>query len=148
MSRMAARRGGSGTAEQRYWAARVRSPAFKRALVGMIEDELRALANARVGDVLERKVGERIIRRWNRGAVDRAAITELALDVNRRLTRRLARRRDSLLELLDPALVSFYRRVDPLFGGLGVRVLEPQIKSFIGYFMPMVQGRVAAFAAA
>ena len=188
---MAARRGGSGTAEQRYWAARVRSPAFKRALVGMIEDELRALANARVGDVLERKVGERIIRRWNRGAVDRAAITELALDVNRRLTRRLARRRDSLLELLDPALVaqldgvfeqfvrltpraeefiallmgqefmrglftdliysalvSFYRRVDPLFGGLGVRVLEPQIKSFIGYFMPMVQGRVAAFVAA
>ena len=188
---MAGRRGGSYTAEQRYWAARVRSPAFKRALIGMLEGELRALANARIGDVLEREAGPRLIRRWRSSAVDRAAIAELALDVNRRLTRRLARRRDSLLELLDPALVaeldavfeqfarltprgeefiallmgqefmrglftdliysalvSFYRRVDPLFGGLGVRVLEPQIKSFINYFMPIVQARAAAFATA
>lgn len=188
---MAGQRVHKGAAEERDWATRVRSADFKRALTELLRDELRALAGARIGDVFEHEWGRRFIRQWDARAVDRAAIAELALDIDRRINRRLARRTNSLLDLLDPtlvadfeavleqtarltpraeafitrlmgqdfmrglftdliytALVSFYQRVDPLFGGLGVRVLEPQIKSFIGYFMPMVQERATAFAIA
>jgi hypothetical protein len=188
---MAGRHVHIGTVEERYWATRVQSAAFKRALTELLRDELLALAGARIGNVFEHERGRRFIRQWDARVVDREAIAELALGVNRRLTRRLARRKDSLLDLLDPALVadfeavleqtarltprtealitrlmgqdfmrglftdliyaalvSFYQRVDPLFGGLGVRALETQIKSFIGYFMPMVQKRATAFAIA
>jgi hypothetical protein len=187
---MAGRRAQKGTEEERYWATRLQSADFKRGLTNVLRHELQALADARIDDVLKREPGRRLIQ-WGARAVDRAAVADLALAVDQRLNRRLARRTDSLLELLDPALVadfeavlektagltpraeafitqlmqqdfvrglftdliyaallSFYRRVDPLFGGLGVRILESQIKSFIGYFMPMVQDRATAFAIA
>jgi len=174
-----------------YWAARVRSPAFKRALAALMRDELRTLAAEPVGNLLTRERGRRLIREWDARLVDRTAMVDVALDGNRRLTRRLGKRTQSLLDLLDPALVadldavvargtgltaraktfiagmmeqdfmrglftdliysalvSFYQRVDPLFGGLAVRALEGQIKAFIRFFMPMVEARATAFAIA
>jgi hypothetical protein len=49
-------------------------------------------------------------------------------------------------DLIFTALVSFQRKANPLFGGLAVRALEEQIKSFIGLFMPMLQAQAIAFA--
>ena len=188
---MAARRGTGTGAGGDYWAARVRSPAFKRALVAVVRDQLRALAAEPIGALLDRERVRQLMREWDARVVERAAMVEVVLESGRRLGRRLTKRSQSLFDLLDPALldeldaviadqmrltpraeafiarlmgqefmrgmftdliysalVSFYRRVDPIFGDLAVRALEGQIKSFIRLFMPMVQKRATAFAIA
>lgn len=182
---MAGRRGGDA---QSYWASRLASPDFARDLGELLRGELQALAELRIGDLIDREQGRRIIRHVEARLVDRVALADVAVAIGKRLGRRTERRRDSLLDLLDAdvvsdlegildeatrltpraerfvsalmgqdfmhglftdliysALISFYRRADPLFGGLGMRMLEPQIKSFIRSFMPMVQERATAF---
>ena len=48
-------------------------------------------------------------------------------------------------DIIFSAIVSFYQRVNPLFGAMTVRVLEEQIKGFIRLFMPMLQRQATAF---
>lgn len=48
-------------------------------------------------------------------------------------------------DIIFSAIVSFYQRVNPLFGAVTVRVLEEQIKGFIRFFMPMLQQQATAF---
>ncbi|HVO22757.1 MAG TPA: hypothetical protein VMW56_03935 [Candidatus Margulisiibacteriota bacterium] len=48
-------------------------------------------------------------------------------------------------DIIFSAIVSFYRRVNPLFGAITMRVLEEQIKGFIRFFMPMLQRQAIAF---
>ncbi len=175
----------------RYWKTRIRSAAFKRTLVDRVRDELRSISAERIEDVLDSELVRRVIREFDTRVIDRETVADLVIQGNRRMTRRLERRTESLLDLLDPelvaglealveqqarlapreeefiaqvmrqefmgglftdliysALVSFYRRVDPLFGGLAVRALEAQIKAFIRFFMPMVEKRATAFAIA
>ena len=48
-------------------------------------------------------------------------------------------------DIIFSAIVSFYQRVNPLFGAVTVRVLEEQIKGFIRFFMPMLQRQATAF---
>lgn len=48
-------------------------------------------------------------------------------------------------DIIFSAIVSFYQRVNPLFGALTMRVLEEQIKGFIRFFMPMLQQQATAF---
>lgn len=48
-------------------------------------------------------------------------------------------------DVIFSAIVSFYRRVNPLFGAVTMRVLEEQIKGFIHFFMPMLQRQAIAF---
>jgi hypothetical protein len=48
-------------------------------------------------------------------------------------------------DVIFAAIVSFYQRVNPLFGALTTRVLEEQIKGFIGLFMPTLLQRATAF---
>ena len=48
-------------------------------------------------------------------------------------------------DVIFSAIVSFYQRVNPLFGAVTVRVLEEQIKGFIRFFMPMLQQQAIAF---
>jgi hypothetical protein len=50
------------------------------------------------------------------------------------------------VEIIHTSIVSFNKRVNPLFGGLTSSMLEGQIKSFIRMFMPMVQEQAVAFA--
>ncbi len=48
-------------------------------------------------------------------------------------------------ELIHSAIVSFNKRVNPLFGGLASAVLEDQIRAFIELGMPMLQEQAVAF---
>ncbi len=49
-------------------------------------------------------------------------------------------------EIIFTSIVSFYTKVNPLFGGFAMRAMEDQIKGFIRLFMPMIQTQAAAFA--
>lgn len=53
--------------------------------------------------------------------------------------------RDVLTDVIHASIVSFNERINPLFGGMAMMVLERQIKSFIGLFLPMVLERATAF---
>jgi hypothetical protein len=48
-------------------------------------------------------------------------------------------------DIIFSAIVSFYQRVNPLFGAITMRVLEEQIKGFIRFFMPALQRQAIAF---
>jgi hypothetical protein len=48
-------------------------------------------------------------------------------------------------DIIFTAIVSFNQKVNPLFGGLTMRVLEDQIKGFIRMFMPMLLEQATAF---
>jgi hypothetical protein len=50
------------------------------------------------------------------------------------------------VEIIHTSIVSFNKRVNPLFGGLTSSMLEGQIRSFIRMFMPMIQEQAVAFA--
>lgn len=54
--------------------------------------------------------------------------------------------RRMLTDLIFTAIEGFNRRVNPLFGAMTTRMLEDQIKSFIGLFMPTLQRQAIAFA--
>lgn len=50
-----------------------------------------------------------------------------------------------MTDLVYTAIVSFNRRVNPLFGNLALMAIDAQIKSFIRIFMPMLQRQATAF---
>ena len=50
-------------------------------------------------------------------------------------------------DIIFTSIVSFYRKVNPLFGAVAMRVLEEQIKGFIGLVMPMIVKQATSFAA-
>jgi len=54
--------------------------------------------------------------------------------------------RKLLTEVVHTSIVSFYKRVNPLFGGLATSMLEDQIRNFISMFMPMIQEQAVRFA--
>ena len=170
----------------RYWERRLTSKAFKHALTDTLARELRLLANERVADVLDAEMIRTAIGEWDTRLIDRARVAELIIQTNRRVTARLSRRPESLLDVLDrqlvaefeallvdasaqtqefvgdimqqefvrrlftdiifTAIVSFNQKVNPLFGGLTMRVLEDQIKGFIRMLMPMLIEQATAFA--
>lgn len=49
-------------------------------------------------------------------------------------------------DIVFTSIVSFNRRVNPLFASITMRALEEQIKGFIRLFMPMIQEQAIAFA--
>jgi len=53
--------------------------------------------------------------------------------------------RDLFTDVIHTAIVSFNKKVNPLFGGLASAMLEDQIKGFIRFFMPLVQARATSF---
>jgi hypothetical protein len=85
----------------RYWKARVRSRAFRRALTELATREIRALAGARFRNVVNRELVRTLIREFDVRLIDRSIVADLAVAVNRRMGARLAGRRESLLELID-----------------------------------------------
>jgi hypothetical protein len=54
--------------------------------------------------------------------------------------------RNLFVEVIHTSIMSFNKRVNPLFGGLTSSMLEGQIKNFIRMFMPMIQEQAVAFA--
>ncbi|HSQ00357.1 MAG TPA: hypothetical protein VL049_24315 [Candidatus Dormibacteraeota bacterium] len=90
---------------EQYWTRRLATPAFRRKLAAAIAAELRALARQRLGQVVDPQLVRELIEQWDARVVDRAVLAEVAIAANRRTTRRLAGRRESLVDLLDPELV-------------------------------------------
>ncbi len=54
--------------------------------------------------------------------------------------------RSLFTELVHTSIVSFYKKVNPIFGAIAAKVLEDQIRGFIGLFMPMLVERATRFA--
>jgi hypothetical protein len=53
--------------------------------------------------------------------------------------------RDLFTDIIHTSIVSFNKRLNPLFGGVTMTALEPRIKGFIRLFMPMIQQQATAF---
>lgn len=89
-----------------YWGKRVRSKAFKRALTDTLTCELKLLAKERVADVLDAELIRTAIREGDPRLISRDMVADLIIQANRRATRRLSRRRESLFDVLDRQLVA------------------------------------------
>ncbi len=96
----------SASAQEQYWKKRLASPAFRRTLAAGIAAELHELGRLRVGQLIDPKWVRALIQHWDTRVVDRAVVAEAVIAANRRGARRLASRRDSLVDLLDPSLVA------------------------------------------
>lgn len=55
---------------------------------------------------------------------------------------------DLFTNVIHTAIVSFNKRVNPLFGGIASAMLEDQIKGFIRFFIPMVLDQATSFVVA
>jgi hypothetical protein len=172
-----------------YWQKRLRSREFRARLTESLRREIELLAKQPIKNVVDARRVRQAIEDWDSAILDRKALADLIIHVGRRSETRMRKQRKSLLEVLDPTLVSginsvldadlalsdniedliaqtlrqefvhnlfveiihtsilsFNKRVNPLFAGLTSSMLEGQIKSFIRMFMPMIQEQAVAFA--
>jgi hypothetical protein len=151
-------------AEELYWVAarKVRDVVDTRRVRQLIEIAAESDLGDRVDELileaglasLESLRAKKRSLREVLGADDAAAVE--ALIAERRVLGRDAERRignlmrqklvrDLLTDIIHASIVSFYKRINPIFGGLAIRAVEGQIKSFIGLFMPMVLDRATGF---
>ncbi len=171
-----------------YWQRRIRSPAFRRALINLFAAELRALSRRRVRDVIDRSTIRAVIRDWDPALLDARVVADMVMAGRRRLRARLRKQPDSLRaklgarlaadieelvresarlshhgeelvaetmrqefarrlfsELVFTSLLGFQEKVNPLFGGIAMRLLEERIRGFIDFFMPLLQEQATAF---
>jgi hypothetical protein len=91
---------------ERYWARRIRSPAFRRELAKLISRELETLAQERVGDVVDRDAVRRIIREWDSKIINEQLVADLVLAASGRVAARMQKRDTSLRATIDPQLAS------------------------------------------
>ncbi len=54
--------------------------------------------------------------------------------------------RSLFTDIIYTSIVAFYEKINPIFAGFTVRILEEQVKGFIRLFMPMVQQQATSFA--
>lgn len=101
---MARRRAAPQPPRSAYWARRVRSISFKRALHALIAVELRSIAGRRIAEVVDPAAVRRTLRKLEIGALDRDALGELLIAVEHRFNTRLRREPRSLLAILGPEL--------------------------------------------
>jgi len=81
------------------------TPTARRQLAATIATKLRELADRRLADLVDADAVRELIAHWDTRVVDRAVLAEVAVAANRRGAARLARRRETLAGLLDPALL-------------------------------------------
>jgi len=105
-----------------------------------LEKQLRA--NRRTpAEMLGADFAERVAQVFDEELVDAEAGEEIIAHVLRQeFVRKL------LTEVVHTSIVSFYKRVNPLFGGLATAMLDDQIRGFINMFMPMIQEQAVRFA--
>lgn len=99
------RSSGNKAAREQYWTRRLATPAFRRGLAAAIAGELRSMGRQRIGHLVDPEMVRELIEHWDARVVDRAVLAEVAIAANRRTARRLAGRRESLVDLLDGELV-------------------------------------------
>jgi hypothetical protein len=120
---------GEAESDVRYWARRIRSPAFRRDLEGLITGELEALSRERVGDVIDRDVVRRIIQEWDSKIINEQLVADLVIAASGCVATQLKKRRASLRATIDPQLaadleallqqrVRLSRRAEDLIGAI------------------------------
>ncbi len=87
-----------------HWARRVRSAAFRQALVGLITGEVRALSRERVRDVIDRSKVRRLIDEWDPTMVDDRAVADLLIAGGQRVRARLRKQSASVRSKLGARL--------------------------------------------
>jgi hypothetical protein len=106
-----------------------------------LEKQLRATRRT-PAEMLGADFAERAAQVFDEELLDAEAGEELIAHVLRQeFVRKL------LTEVVHTSIVSFYKRVNPLFGGLATTMLDDQIRGFINMFMPMIQEQAVRFAA-
>ncbi len=121
---------GPATAQRRYWEKRIRSRQFTRALTELAVRELRALARERIRDVVDAELVRTLIDELDTRVIDRAIVADLVVAGNRRIGARLARGKQSLLDLLDRRLVA-----DIAATLEGETALSPRAQEFVSSLM-------------
>ena len=99
-------RRGDAEGDERYWARRIRSPAFRRDLEGVIGRDLDALSHERIEDVIDRDVVERVIQEWDSKIVNEQLVADLVIAASGRVATQLKKRRASLRATIDPQLAA------------------------------------------
>ncbi len=94
------------TSQERYWAKRVRSKAFRQDLAQLFAAELRALSAVRFKDLVDPAAVRRAIASWDRQLIDAEAVGDVAVAVQRSARKRLVRQRASAAQLLGSAFVA------------------------------------------
>jgi hypothetical protein len=92
--------------DERYWARRIRSPAFRRGLQELITRDLGALSQERVGDVIDRDVVRRIIQEWDSKIINEQLVADLVIAASGRVATRMKKRDASLRATIDPPLAA------------------------------------------
>jgi hypothetical protein len=121
--------------------------------------------HARIGELIvaaSRRVGRELRSRnespWELLDADLAKRVDALLDTDvalsptaEALIARMMRQeliQDLFTNVIHTAIVSFNKRVNPIFGGLASAMLEDQIKGFIRFFIPMVLDQATSFVVA
>jgi len=99
-------RPGEAERAERYWARRIRSPAFRRDLEGLITREIEALSRERVGDVIDRDAVRRIIQEWDSKIVNEQLVADLVIAASGRVATQLKKRSASVRATIDPQLAA------------------------------------------
>ncbi len=122
---------------------------------GLLFEAFVAEMIAVVGRRVRAELGRRRESPWELLDDELAGVVESLLDrdvalsndaedfVGRMMRRELIR--DLLTDVVHTSIVSFNKKVNPLFGGFATSMLEGQIKSFIRLFMPLVQDQATSF---
>jgi hypothetical protein len=97
---MPTRRSAEAKAYQRYWADRVQSEDFRRALRKVLEEEFRALAGQKVGDLVDAQAVAEMIKRWDK-TVNQGIAAEMVVEVSRLVAQELSQKKTSVRGLLD-----------------------------------------------
>lgn len=104
--------------------ARQRARRTKRSLGAILGDQFTADVEAALDDATN-------LSRYAEDFIDRMMQRELVQSL--------------MTDLVYTAIVSFNRRMNPLFGNLALMAVDSQIKSFIRMFMPMLQRQATTF---
>lgn len=134
--------------------------AVRAALAGIAPQLARPAATAKLFVDINRQVEKRL--RAERRSIDETLGPELRAEIEALLDEELPNPealeeilaqvirqrfvRKLFAELIHSAIISFNKRVNPLFGGITAAVLEDQIRAFIELGMPMLQEQAVAFA--
>lgn len=100
------KRVGRAKTPERYWRERVRSPAFKRALVASITRELERIGQERVRHIIDPDWVRTVIREWDNTMLNRQLVADLAVAATRRGASVLRKQRRSPRAMLGSQFVA------------------------------------------
>jgi hypothetical protein len=97
---------GEAGRDERYWAERIRSPAFRRDLGELITRELEGLSQERVRDVIDPDLVRRVIQEWDAKIINEQLVTDLVIAASGRVATQLRKRPASVRATIDPQVAA------------------------------------------